>query len=217
MKIVFKNEDNNLRCLTQVRDFKYLAKRFNSEYFNKLYEAEIAKGLKDEDFVELVKEESRRVVLDCPYIVTFNDVANCDDLTISRLMVLTGRALSSKDKLDNEHKRTDLSDILAFKSNSLPYQIPVTFDNNVFMDLGDVYLGTSTIPGYYMLRKKNINADLADFLANNYYLLFRCLDLKDVCEGFNSVKVGDELLFRFNTKTKTQKRIEDIKKKLLGK
>ena len=214
MKIVFKNENNETKCLAQIRDFKYLAIRFDSKFFLTRYNSMRAHGQKDEDFVEITNEKTREIILNCSYIVDFSEFAKLDLVSLSRFVVLSSGSTGPKDRLDNDHRRVDLQDIADFKNGLLPYRIPVTFDNNVFMDMGPVYFGSSTIPGYYMLRKKDVSVDLMNFLYTNYYLLYANLDAKDVCTGFDSVKVGDDVLFKFKTRTKLQQKIEDIKKKL---
>ncbi len=213
MKIVIKKDDNDTKCLAQLRDIKYLAQRYNSDFFEDFYEAEKLKGLADEDFIELINKKVKDIVLNSPFIVDFTEYAKCDLRTLSRLIVLSINSLNGPNHDDDEHRRADLLDICDFKKGILPYRIPVAFDNRVSMDLGPVHFGTSTIPGYYMLKKKDINIDLMNFLFNNYYLLHSFVDDKGVCVGFESVKVGDELIFKFTTKTKLQAKVDEIKKK----
>ena len=213
MKIVFTNEDGSTRCLTQVRDYKYLAVRFNSDAFLAMYNSTRAHGHTDDDFVDVTNEKVKEIILNSPYIVDFTDIAKLDLTTLSRLIVVSARSMSENDRLDFDHKRDDILDIMEFKKGILPYQIPVGFDNKVYMDMGPVYFGSSTIPGYFLLKKKDINVNLMEFLANNHTLLHALLERKDICVGFDSVKVGDQLLFKFITRTKLQQKIEDIKKK----
>ena len=213
MKIVIKKDENETRCLVQLRDIKYIAQRYDSNYFEDFYMSEMAKGHKDHDFIEITNQKVKDLVIKCPFIIDFTDFVRLDPFSLSRIMVLSNTSANERDQADNEHKIRDLQDILEFKKGSLGYRIPVAFDNKVYLDLGPVYFGTTTIPGYYMLKKKNINANLMDFLYNYYYLLYTFVDDKNTCDGFESFRVGEEVVFKFNTKTKLQSVIEGIKKK----
>ena len=175
MKIIVRDEQGIKKCLVQVRDIKYLADRMNSPKFLRLaLGSYVGKKLTGEDFIEINTIGIAKIIEECSYIVDFQEMAKYDDLTLSRMILLSRSPISldEKKKMDEEHKVEDLVDLISFNKGMLTYPIPVLFDQKVLSDDGEVVFGSTTIPEHFMLKRNSDNIDLVDYFVSNANALF---------------------------------------------
>jgi len=209
MKIIVRDEQGIKKCLVQVRDIKYLADRMNSPKFLRLaLGSYVGKKLTGEDFIEINTIGIAKIIEECPYIVDFQEMAKYDDLTLSRMILLSRSPISldEKKKMDEEHKVEDLVDLISFNKGMLTYPIPVLFDQKVLFDDGEVVFGSTTIPEHFMLKRNSEDVDLAEYFSQNAQSLFEQTGIEGEMKGYNTLPFSDSLLVQF-----------DVKKKLLAK
>ena len=214
MKIILRDEQGIKRCFVQVRDIAYLVQRYNSPKLGKMafgdsYDHE----LRADDFFEVKNKGVAKIIDDIPYIVEFGEVVNYDALTLSRMIVLSQSFVASeKEKLDEENKVRDLQDVISFNKGMLTYPIPVLFDD-LAIDDGKVVFGSSTIPGYYMLKTYDESLDLDSYLESNAKDLFHSINADGEMASYEVTKLDNSLLVRFKEKNKL---LAKIRKRITG-
>lgn len=213
MKIIIRDEQGLMRCFAQVRDAKYLAQRYDSKKFLNLALGNAAyRNLKDDDFYEVKNRAVAQIILENPYIVDFSEMVKCDGLTLNRIILLSQSPISyGKQKMDEQHKVEDLLDILNFNRGMLTYPIPVYYDGNIMMDNGEVVFGSTTIPGFYMLRSYNEELDLNEYLELNSGSLYERVNPEGEMVSYEVTKVNNGLLVHFKEKNKI---LSQIRKRL---
>ena len=205
MKIVVRNEQEITRCFAQLRDIEYLGERYNSHLFGNLAVREHKNGHTNPyEFLEIKNESVAKIIDRHHYIVDFSDMVKYDTLTLSRLILLSHSFLpDEKTKMDEEHKTDDLVDIISFKKGMLTYPIPVFFDEKDLLDNGEVVFGSTTIPGYYMLRSYNNEMDLREYFEANAQELFKAVRGDKEMVSYDITPLGKELLVHFKEKKKS--------------
>ena len=204
MKIIIRDEQGIKKCYAQLRDIEYLADRYGSMFFGSLLVKERRKGRKTgEDFVDITNLDVAKIIEMNPYIVDFSDMAKYDILTLSRMIILAQSPMSTgKQRMDEEHKVEDLQDLIMFNKGMLTYGIPVLYDENLLIDDGEVVFGSTTLPGYYMLRAHNKDLDLNKYLNDNLHSLFSLVSPEGEMKSHDVTKVDDSLLVHFVEKKK---------------
>lgn len=213
MKIMV-NEKDKKSCYVQLRDLYYLSARFKSSSFENLYEKYIQQGLGNADFVFLDDSRVVEVIEFNPFIVDFSIYANNSVGTLIRLAALTAGPVVHADTVDGQHKRDDIFDIIEYKRGQLEYQIPVVFDRKKYVDMGRMILGSTNHPGFYMLKRKDVEVNLEDVVNKDYRVLFETLGLVGECTGVSMFNVDEDIVFKFKTKNKKKSIKEHLKKKL---
>lgn len=205
MKIVVRNEQEIIRCFAQLRDIEYLGERYNSHLFGNLAVREHNKGHKDPyEFLEIKNKNIAKIIDRHPYIVDFSEMVKYNNLTLSRLILLSHSFLpNEKAKMDEEHKTDDLVDIISFKKGMLTYPIPVFFDEKTLWDNGEVVFGSTTIPGYYMLRSYNKDMNLREYFEANAQELFKAVKGDKEMDSYDITPVGKDILVHFKEKKKS--------------
>ena len=85
----------------------------------------------------------------------------------------------------------------------LTYPIPVFFDEKVLLDNGEVVFGSTTIPGYYMLRSYNNEMNLREYFETNAQELFKAVRGDKEMVSYDITPLGKELLVHFKEKKKS--------------
>ena len=198
MKIIIRNENGIKKCFVQVRDINYLAERFNVGRLNRYVLGD--RKPEETEFVEIKDMKLAKVIEGCQSIVDFEEMAKLDDFSLGRIILLAHSYLG-KESRDEEQRVRDLQDIMSFKQGKLGYQIPVILREVVFEN-EDMVLGSSTLPGYHILKSINGSLDLDNYLALNLKPLFWMIYPEDEMESYNIIKMNDCLLIHFDVKKK---------------
>lgn len=202
MKIIIKDETGIKKCLIQLRDVDYMEKKYNARSIRKYLTMGIHSELKEESFIPVTNAHIAEVIEANPSIVDFSEMVRLDNLSISRMIVLAHTfGAKEKQQLDDEKKIIDLQDIMSFKNGTLNYQIPLLLDGKVMFNDGNVVFGSTTIPGYYML-KGNKETNLREYLELNSNSLFNTIESDKEMESYSVTELDNCLLVRFNTKKK---------------
>ena len=204
MKIIIRDEQGIKRCFVQMRDLEYLADRFGSVFFGGLVARKNRQeNHKMEDFTEITNVDVAKVIDRNPYIVDFSEFAKYDALTLSRLIILAHSPMATgKQRMDDEHKVEDLQDLISFKRGMLTYGIPVLYDEDLLFEDGEVVFGSTTLPGYYLLRSSNEDLDLNSYLNENLHALFSLVNPDGEMKNHEVTKLDDGLLVHFVEKKK---------------
>ena len=198
MKIIIKRNGETKKCFAQVRDINYLASRFNVDKLNR-YVLGNSKP-KGTDFVEIKDPRLAKVIEENQNIVDVGEMAGLDDFTLGRIILLA-HSYFDKESADETHRVRDLQDIMSFNQGKLDYQVPVMLQDTIFEN-EDMVLGSSTIPGYYILRSLNGSLDLDNYLALNLKPLFWMIYPEEEMESYNIIRMDDCLLIHFNVMKK---------------
>lgn len=204
MKIIVRDEQGIKKCFIQVRDVKYLVERFESPRLERLILGNnVLRDLKADDFFEVKNKGVIEIIDDNPYIVDFSDFVKYDGLTLSRIILLSQSFLpDEKKKLDEQHKVEDLLDVMNFKRGMLTYSIPIMYDEKTLFDNGEVVFGSTTMPGYFMLRSYDESVDLSDYLVNNLNQLYSIVNPEGEFTSYDVTPLDGSLLVRFTEKKK---------------
>jgi len=216
MKIIVRDEQGIRRCLVQVRDIKYLAEKLNSPKFLRLALGDaINPKIKGEDFIEINSVAIAKIIEENPYIVDFQEMAKYDDLTLSRMILLTRSPVSFDEakKRDEEHKVEDLVDLISFNKGMLTYSIPVIFDQKVLSDNGEVIFGSTTIPDHFMLKRCSEDIDLPTYFSQNAQALFEQTGIEGEMVDYKTLELSGSLIVYFNVKKKL---LSKIRKRITG-
>ena len=214
MKIILRDEQGIKRCFVQVRDVEYLVQKYNSPKLGKMALGNASyRDLRADEFFEVKNMGVAKIIDDIPYIVEFGEVVNYDALTLSRMIVLSQSLITSeKEKLDEENKVRDLQDVMSFNKGMLTYPIPVLYDE-LIIDDGEVVFGSSTIPGYYMLKSYDEDLDLGSYLETNASNLFHSINEDGEMASYEVTKLDNALLVHFKEKNKL---LAKIRKRITG-
>ena len=204
MKIIIRDEQGIKRCFVQMRDLEYLADRYGSVFFGGLVARKNRREKHSpEEFTEITNIDIANIIDRNPYIVDFSDNARWDLLTLSRMVILTQSPMSiGKRRMDEQHKVEDLQDLMNFKRGMLTYGIPIFYDENILFEDGEVFFGSTTLPGYYMIRSENKDLDLNAYLNDNLQELFSLVNPEGELKNFEVTKLDDSLLVHFVEKKK---------------
>ena len=203
MKIIVRNEEGIHKVYVQLRDIEYIGERHRSHYFSNYAIRQHNKGIKSDDFICVGNTGLAKLIVEYPYIVDFSEVVQLDSGAISRMIVLSHQFLPTPNqKADEEHKIEDLIDIINFKKGMLTYPIPVFYDNNILFDNGEVVFGSTTLPGYYMLRSYDKSMDLKAYLNENVQSLFSQVLPDKEMASFEALPVDGDIIVKFKTKNK---------------
>ena len=213
MKIVVNNGDIKT-CYVQVRDIKYLADRYSSSVFENIFTKACAEGHNFTDFIPIADDKIASIIIFDSFIIDFSLSVGHESHSLSRMTSLSSCGSSNTERIDFEHKRRDLNDLMNFKRGKLDYQIPILFDGLQKIEFDNATVGSTSMPGYYMLRSKYPDTDLEHILKRDYLIIYRMLGYKGECDGVSINKVGDDLLFRFIVKNKVTRFIDNIKENL---
>ena len=203
MKIIVRDETGIKKCLIQFRDVLYLEKRFNTRSIRKFISLSFEEKVNEESFVEVRNRDIAKAIEAIPYIVDFSEMAKYDCVTLSRLIVLANSQIANeKQKLDEEKKVEDLQDIISFNNGTLTYVIPVMFDGKSMTKNDDIVFGSTTLPGYYLLKSSDKDFDYNSYILENAHSLFECVCPDQELISFQTTKLNDGILIHFKGKRK---------------
>ena len=215
MKIIVRDEHGIKRCFCQMRDIDYLSTRFTSERFRQFALGNyIFRDLKEDDFFEVKNRAVKKIIEEDQYIVDFGEINKYDNLTLSRMILLSQVPLpTEREKLGIDHKILDLQDIISFNRGMLTYPIPVLFDEKMKFEDGDVVFGSTTLSDHFMLRTNNQDIDLIDYFMENCNSLFALAYPEGEMKSYNIKKVNNDLIIYFEVKKRLFK---SLKKRIVG-